>query len=1097
MFKKSLAAFGAALLATAGLLPASSALASVNAFVPELLVETRTLVVGAAFTPEANDTSVSIDIDLSIAAATLTGATTDVYRVRGSLKQGTTVISLEDNVDFSSSSFWSQASQSNSASPTTASSANPETVSFNLNSSLVQGQSYTIEVDVYKNGTALADGSDYTITSTLGDFRLWGSSVTPNGGETRFRFAGYVCVPASALSGVAVGDQLQMELTDSSSRTYTGSLIWDNFDYNGGARYQNPITVEAEDLISGIKVRIDASTTASGSGIYDLSPSIKKVGSSTELAANCLTAPSAAPTLTASAIGISMQVTAGAGDYAACFLAHKDNPKVAVASSGYRAYPGMPSSATPSCVFTGLKRAEYVGWYFIEGDFYESGQASILARSDNSPISDPVEYEGGNSTFPTFTGTDGGSGQGSLQITTVPNNFFDYNTAGFNYYDFYGSNQQSGRSSDGQGGLLIASIEGSADEVNIRRLTPSGQDMTFAGDGNAEVSILPTGRYQGAPNIAWYGTAKDNWIIQMRNEIFGYSYSFGYEAANETVELVYGSYASGVQGSALIGPSDLGTFCADAIVDDSNEWTGSYRSPGFIDRVLSAPSTTPALLVGCSVERRINSGYYVSDLFFIASLDAQGNLVLKHSLSAEPTDAEPCSLTDVSGINSGATGSEVIIASYQTSWLPSRSYCWTDDGSIDPTLVTSRDVYKILASTSTVYVTPERDVLTNSGTREPLPGYYDGISLIVSGPNVFLQATTAVPSSGGNMMMWEPPKRKYQFSDLDGGTFGELTTLPFMKVGTETEFSGYTTFSQITDFSENDSTSVLLLRSDEGGRDNGTTAARVSMSDGSVVSYRQMVGTFGSDGLSTAVGNASGDLNFFGIKSLTEAVVGTWVTSGPLDPGLADLPVNQAANSTGVSAPSSGGAPGPTPPLSQNDSPIGMANPFTGPVVNAKTDAIRPGQSAKFSGSNFDGITKVMVGEIVLEFEINEAGELVLDIPANLAAGKYDLTVTAGSETVTVVDAFSVAGAADGEVRPSTKRLEDGTAKVWVFDAAGAGKVQILLNGEEIAWVRTDSTQDPKLTNGYLVRTLELKEGKNVIEVLVDGERVRRTAYSN
>ena len=31
----------------------------------------------------------------------------------------------------------------------------------------------------------------------------------------------------------------------------------------------------------------------------------------------------------------------------------------------------------------------------------------------------------------------------------------------------------------------------------------------------------------------------------------------------------------------------------------------------------------------------------------------------------------------------------------------------------------------------------------------------------------------------------------------------------------------------------------------------------------------------------------------------------------------------------------------------------------------------------------------------------------------------------------------------------------------------------------------------------YLVRTVELGEGKNVLEVYVDGERVRKTAYSN
>jgi hypothetical protein len=75
--------------------------------------------------------------------------------------------------------------------------------------------------------------------------------------------------------------------------------------------------------------------------------------------------------------------------------------------------------------------------------------------------------------------------------------------------------------------------------------------------------------------------------------------------------------------------------------------------------------------------------------------------------------------------------------------------------------------------------------------------------------------------------------------------------------------------------------------------------------------------------------------------------------------------------------------------------------------------------------------------------------------------------------------------------------MGDGTAKVWVFDVVGAGKVQIFVNGKEIAWVNATDASDPKLFNGYLVRTIELAEGKNIIEVFVDGERVRRTAYSN
>ena len=95
------------------------------------------------------------------------------------------------------------------------------------------------------------------------------------------------------------------------------------------------------------------------------------------------------------------------------------------------------------------------------------------------------------------------------------------------------------------------------------------------------------------------------------------------------------------------------------------------------------------------------------------------------------------------------------------------------------------------------------------------------------------------------------------------------------------------------------------------------------------------------------------------------------------------------------------------------------------------------------------------------------------------------------------------------ELKAWTKLLRDGiatgtamgTAKIYAKNIVGAGKIQFMLNGEEIAWVRAVSAADPKLrtANGahYLVRTVDLVEGqKNVLEVYLDGVRIMRTAYS-
>ena len=62
-----------------------------------------------------------------------------------------------------------------------------------------------------------------------------------------------------------------------------------------------------------------------------------------------------------------------------------------------------------------------------------------------------------------------------------------------------------------------------------------------------------------------------------------------------------------------------------------------------------------------------------------------------------------------------------------------------------------------------------------------------------------------------------------------------------------------------------------------------------------------------------------------------------------------------------------------------------------------------------------------------------------------------------------------------------------------------------IVHSEKIAWLRAEDNNDQKLRviesgpmqgTAYLVRTVQLSPGKNVLEVYVDGERVRRTAYS-
>ena len=131
--------------------------------------------------------------------------------------------------------------------------------------------------------------------------------------------------------------------------------------------------------------------------------------------------------------------------------------------------------------------------------------------------------------------------------------------------------------------------------------------------------------------------------------------------------------------------------------------------------------------------------------------------------------------------------------------------------------------------------------------------------------------------------------------------------------------------------------------------------------------------------------------------------------------------------------------------------------------------------------------------------------KLVLEFPAGLTPGmNVDLLVTSSSGTLTHQDAFDVAGdncIQSKTVSSWTKNLKDGSVKVYAKNIVGAGKIQFMVNGKEVAWVRAVDETDAKLreANGfyYLVRTVRLVPGqKNALEIYLDDERIWRAAYA-
>jgi hypothetical protein len=106
-----------------------------------------------------------------------------------------------------------------------------------------------------------------------------------------------------------------------------------------------------------------------------------------------------------------------------------------------------------------------------------------------------------------------------------------------------------------------------------------------------------------------------------------------------------------------------------------------------------------------------------------------------------------------------------------------------------------------------------------------------------------------------------------------------------------------------------------------------------------------------------------------------------------------------------------------------------------------------------------------------------------------------------GEDEDTTASASLAAGATNfGKPAFWTKDLGDGTLKLYAKNIVGAGKIQFFHNGKEVAWIKAVDALDPKLraANGsyYLVRTVKLVSGKNVLEIKDDGARVVRRVAS-
>jgi len=161
------------------------------------------------------------------------------------------------------------------------------------------------------------------------------------------------------------------------------------------------------------------------------------------------------------------------------------------------------------------------------------------------------------------------------------------------------------------------------------------------------------------------------------------------------------------------------------------------------------------------------------------------------------------------------------------------------------------------------------------------------------------------------------------------------------------------------------------------------------------------------------------------------------------------------------------------------------------------------GQTVALTGERLSAISSVRIGGLFAESSLDASGLLSVVIPEGLAAGTYDLEIVSSDGILRIGSAVTVVSTSSAtQPRVWTRAFADGTVKMYARDLLGAGKVQLYHNGVEVAWVRAIDETDPRLNVGAdgsrdgIVRTRTLVPGKNVFEIWVAGERVRRAAYT-
>jgi hypothetical protein len=152
---------------------------------------------------------------------------------------------------------------------------------------------------------------------------------------------------------------------------------------------------------------------------------------------------------------------------------------------------------------------------------------------------------------------------------------------------------------------------------------------------------------------------------------------------------------------------------------------------------------------------------------------------------------------------------------------------------------------------------------------------------------------------------------------------------------------------------------------------------------------------------------------------------------------------------------------------------------------------------------NWNDSARIFIGDIEAEIVEVIDNQVKFIIP-EVDPGNYSIVIESNLGKVTVLVDLEIEKTSIESLNEPfgawTKKISDTEVKVYAKNPIGNGKVQFFVDGNEIAWVRAEDEEEPKLRQAagsyYLVRTVKLTDSKQAIEIYLDGERVWRAAYT-